>query len=136
MKKIIVAVIVCLFLQTSVFAYGIKSTMSKIMESWKGESIDSVIKVWGYPTDEKTIAGRKLFYWTEKSFIYGNENNYGGKELYGSRILEVNSSNRVINWEFQGNDLPRTYLTGKKWVNPKNDPWKKKNKNTSKKKSK
>ena len=60
---------------------------------------------------------------------------YGGfyKNSYCNKILEVDSDNRVVSWQWEGNKCPGTYLTGKAWVNPKNDAWarKKEEKNLS-----
>ena len=60
----------CLFLlfiifSSPAFAFGTKKTMEKVMNSWSGEDINTAIEVLGYPTSEKEIANRHLFYWEE-----------------------------------------------------------------------
>jgi len=120
-------------------AFGIKKTMRAIMGSWVGKNIDSVIASWGYPDYEKTIAGRKLYYWNweytvgnptytnARAHTYGNTTNinaytYGGgtRDISCNRILEVDESGRVTSWQWSGNNCPYTqaYLY-KKWMNPK-----------------
>ena len=63
MKKILILLLVVFFIQNNVKAAGADETMKAIMDSWTGENVDTVINHWGYPTDEKTIAGKKLLYW-------------------------------------------------------------------------
>ena len=47
MKKITIALISVCLLQIIVFAQ--ETEMSKIMQSWEGRDIDSVISSWGSP---------------------------------------------------------------------------------------
>ena len=35
-------------------------------------------------------------------------------------------NNTIIKWQWKGVDCPATYCTSKKWVNPNNNPWRKK----------
>lgn len=129
MKKIVSSFFVFIIFQSSVFAIGTKSTMNKVMGSWKGESINSVIEKWGYPSEEKTFLGRKLFYWTDNQFACSSTQ-YGvyiGEE-YCTRIFEIDDNNSVVKWQWKGNNCPTTYFTSKKWVNPKNNPWRPNNK--------
>ena len=56
MKKFIILFLIILLAQPMSFAFGTKKTMEKIMNSWQGENINSVIDVWGYPSSEKEIA--------------------------------------------------------------------------------
>jgi len=127
MKKYIVLLLSLLVLQNCTFAFGTKDTMNKIMNSWIGENINSVIAIWGYPTSEKTVAGRKLYTWSQGSTI--GENIWGTalvEQQTCNRILEVDESNNVKSWQWEGVSCPDLYCTGKKWVNPNNNPWKKK----------
>ena len=99
-----------------------KEVMQKVMDSWKGEYIDTVIIEWGYPTDEKNIANKKLYYWTCSSFyVKGNYYNISGGEATCTRILEVNKDNKVVGWEWKGNACASTKKQGKKWVNTQNN---------------
>lgn len=121
----------CLFLlfiifSSPAFAFGTKKTMEKVMNSWSGEDINTAIEVLGYPTSEKEIANRHLFYWEESQMQFsGNRSGVYGGEYYCTRIFEVDKNNKIISWEWKGNNCPAAYLTSKKWVNPNNDPWKK-----------
>jgi hypothetical protein len=38
-------------------------TMDRVMRSWEGAPLDAVIAQWGYPQQEQTIAGHKLYRW-------------------------------------------------------------------------
>ncbi len=109
-------------------AIGQKSTMRNIMRSWVGENIDTVIEYWGSPTEEKEIAGRKLFYW-KSSYYHISSYDDGtivGGEICCNRTLEVDKNNIVTHWQWTGNNCPWTYSSAKKLVNPNNNPWKKK----------
>lgn len=152
MKKLL-SLIVTILIALPVYA-GVKSFMEKSLNSWVDYSLDDVINSWGYPTGEREIAGKHLYYWNnsktsyvpQTSNTYGNANAYAnsyGNSAYGNgtynsttttyggynvtyycnRTLEVNSDNKITNWQWEGNNCPATYFTGKKWVNPKNDEW-------------
>ncbi|MBQ4079027.1 hypothetical protein IJD15_07600 [bacterium] len=124
MKKILVVTFILFLFPLSSFAIGTKSTMEKVMNSWMGEHIDTIIEKWGYPTSEKNIANRKLYYWSQSSYsVSGNQYGVYGGEATCTRIFEVNKFDKVINWQWQGNNCPALYLTSKKWVNPNKNPW-------------
>ena len=119
MKKFLSVLLVLLCTAISVFAFGVDDTMSKVMDSWKGCHIDQVIDRWGYPTDEKTIAGHKLYIWkTERTVT--TDGNSTTKEVYtAERIIEVDDNNIVIKGRWSGNDLPFTFMgVAKDWLNP------------------
>ena len=58
MRKLIAVLFILFIFQSCVYA---ESTMSRVMDSWKGENIDTVLKYWGYPNDEK-ISGLTVLY--------------------------------------------------------------------------
>ena len=138
MKKFLSVLIIILLISPQANALGMKSTMNKIMDSWLGENIEKVFRYWGYPDDERNIAGRKLYYWTSSKFVtapaytnatanrYNNTTTingwtYGGGAInaYCNRMLEVNDKGKVIYWEWKGNDCPFTCQhVYKRWVNP------------------
>ena len=139
MKKFLSLLFILMATAISVFAFGIDSTMSTVMDSWKGYHIDKVIDRWGYPTDEKTIAGHKVYIWkterteTSNEYIetkshkdkkgrtyYTTQTYGGGVEVYTSeRILEVDENNIVVRGKWSGNDLPFTFMgVAKQWLNP------------------
>lgn len=127
MKKFLIVLFIITFFPTVSFAIGTKDTMKRIMDSWIGENIETVIDHWGYPTQQKTIAGKKLYYWINSSYtVSGNQYGVYGGESTCNRILEVDKNNNVIKWQWEGNSCPATYFTGKKFVNPNNNPWRKK----------
>ncbi len=130
-----------------VSAYGWEFFMDKCIASWIGYPLDSLMKSWGYPDDEKNIAGKKLYIWessetsinrdagfsiisTDKK---GNETVFStGGEIqveYCKKIIEVDENDIVINGQWKGNACPNFYFAGKKLVNPQNDAWAKKKSN-------
>jgi len=101
------------------------STMNRIMSSWEGSHIDSVIAQWGYPSEMKKFRERELYIWHyEKSYYmpqsstttgsiygssyYGQTYTSGGYMIHGgcTRILEINKEGYVISWEWNGNNCP------------------------------
>ena len=100
-------------------------TMDRVMRSWEGAPLDAVIAQWGYPHQEQTMAGHKLYRWFyNKSFAmpattsgtvttvgntaFMNATTTGGGTINGQcvRTLEVNEQNVVIRWEWGGNNCP------------------------------
>ena len=128
MKKFIILLLTIILIQPSSFAVGMKNTMGKVMDSWIGENIDTVINSCGYPSSEKEIAGKKLYYWLNSSYVVtGNQYGVYGGESICNRIIEVDKNNIVVKWQWEGNSCPSTYIfSGKKLVNPNNNPRKKK----------
>ena len=139
MKKIFCLMLFMLSFQTASFGFGIDSTMTTVMNSWIGCHIDRVIDRWGYPEEEKTIAGHKLYIWRtertsttdeytttkphtdKKGRTYYTSTTYGGETtvLTTERILEVNEDNIVVRGKYSGNDLPFTFMgVAKQWLNP------------------
>ena len=139
MKKFLSVLFVLLATTISAFAFGVDSTMATVMDSWKGYHIDKVIDRWGYPTEEKTIAGHKLYIWKTERIVNNDEytttkehkDNKGGTyyttETYGGnttvytseRIIEVDENNIVVKGKWSGNDLPFTFVgVAKQWLNP------------------
>ena len=139
MKKILGLFLVFISIQVCSFAFGVDSTMTTVIDSWKGCNIDKVIDRWGYPTEEKTIAGHKIFIWkTERTVTtsehttttphkdkkgrtyYTTTTTGGDIEIYTTeRILEVDENNTVVRGQYGGNDLPFTFAgIAKKWLNP------------------
>ena len=139
MKKIIILAFAILSVQLCTFAFGVDSTMTTVIDSWKGYNIDRVIDRWGYPTEERNIAGHKLYVWkTERTVTssgytttkphtdskgrtyYTTSTSGGGTTVYTTeRILEVDENNIVIKGQYGGNDLPFTFMgIAKDWLNP------------------
>ena len=103
--------------------------MTGVMESWRGASVDEVISQWGYPHEEQVIAGRKLLIWHRNAQIlmpgvantYGSTNVVGNTGIYSGittfsgggvisancvRKLEVDANNRIMSWQWEGNNCP------------------------------
>lgn len=139
MKKLILLIVLLMPLT----AYAWESFMDKCIKSWVGYPLDSVMTKWGYPEEERNIAGKKLYVWTTYDYDTevvegtgititstdkkGNETTFstGGqlKIEFCRKILEVDKNNIVLNGQWEGNYCPKFYWLGKKLVNPENDEW-------------
>lgn len=145
MKKLILIIVLLMPLT----AYAWESFMDKCIKSWVGYPLDSVMTKWGYPEEERNIAGKKLYVWTTYDYDTevvegtgititstdkkGNETTFstGGqlKIEFCRKILEVDKNNIVLNGQWEGNYCPKFYWLGKKLVNPENDEWAQKRQN-------
>ena len=124
MKKLFLIILTLFLVQNSTFAFGAKSTMEKIMNSWKGEHIETVISQWGYPTSEKKFTEHSLYVWDKGNVMVEDILGIGYVQRPAcTRTFEVDSNNIIIKWNWEGVSCPMTYTLGKKWVNPKNNPW-------------
>lgn len=141
MKKFVYICLVAILFAPVVLADS-ASFNEKAMGSWVGYTIDDVIKSWGYPTEEKTIANHHIFIWNKNftSYVPQNSNStaynsyshtniytttYGGYYVNYNccRTFEVDENNKIISWQYQGNGCSSSYSRGKKLVNPQNDEW-------------
>lgn len=110
------------FILISLFFLGCASMQYEFMEgvlsSWNNSHIDEVVERWGYPDDERKVAGRQIYVWDYR-VSYSMPSTYtatsettgfvsGGGTLSGlcRRILEVNEENIVIKWNYSGNNCP------------------------------
>ena len=97
MKKILLIILALFLVQTSTYAVGAKNTMGKIMDSWNGEHINSVIDKWGYPTSEKKFAERSLYVWDQGNVLIEDILGIGYVQRPScTRTFEVDSSNIII----------------------------------------
>lgn len=120
-----ILLLLCLFMITCLNVNA-EEFMVKALNSWKGYSIDDVIASWGYPNNEKQIAGRNLVYWTNGQYhISGNQYYISGEESYCTKILEIDKNKKVISWQYEGNSCPNFYFTGSSLINPQNNEWEK-----------
>ena len=124
MKKLLIVIILFIFSVTPSFA-GMKSTMNRLMESWTGENINSVVELWGSPSEIKTTDNGKIYYWNKSRDIiapgfgiYGGA--YGGTSIC-NKSFEVDENDIIIKGNWNGNACPMTYRRIKKYMNPKND---------------
>ena len=129
MKKIFIILLLLTCSTIPSFA-GMKSTMNGLMESWKGEDINSVVDLWGFPNEIKTTDNGKIYYWKKSTDIiapgfgiYGGA--YGGTSTC-NKSFEIDENNIITNWNWSGNACPITYREAKKYLNLKNNYWKNK----------
>lgn len=122
-------------------AYAWESFMDKCIQSWIGYPLDAVIKKWGYPDNEQNIAGKKLYIWetvdydvdTDSGWSISSTDKKGRETIFSSggvpkieycrKTLETDEKGIIVNGQWKGNDCPKFYLVGKKYVNPANDEW-------------
>lgn len=134
MKKFI---LICLLL-VSTSAYAWETYIDKCIKSWVGYPLDALIKQWGYPEEEKSIAGKKLYIWIDydydtntnasgisisKTDTKGRETVFsiGGETIvdYCKKTIEVDENNVILNGSWKGNNCPLLY-GWKKLMNPQN----------------
>lgn len=121
--------IISVFVVAACSGGGNGGAMDQIMQSWSGASLSEVISQWGYPNDERDVAGRRLFIWSETSDVFlpttsttiGTVNTYGNQSFVNAntsawgggmltatcaRILEVDENETVVGGQWQGNNCP------------------------------
>lgn len=134
MKKFIIIFLLLI----SASAYAFETYMDKCVKSWIGYSLDDLIKQWGYPDEEKSIAGKKLYIWVD--YDYDTETNSGGIAIsktdkkgretvfsmggeavvdYCKKTIEADENNIIINGSWKGNNCPLLY-GARKLMNPQN----------------
>ena len=103
MKKAIGIIILGLLLTSC----STTKVMNNVMNSWKGSYISEVINQWGYPDAQQEIAGKKLYIWDESiTALYTFSGSISGGTWSCKRILEVNDEEKVISWQWSGNNCP------------------------------
>jgi len=100
---------------------GSTQVMTDGMATWRGAGVEQVIGQWGYPDEDKTVAGHHLLVWHRNSSFYAPRYDNSTVWVNGrfvdvtatvwdriptscTRILEIDRANRVIAWEWKGND--------------------------------
>lgn len=143
MKKIILLV-GCLTVALSVSAG--EPYMDKALSSWVGYPIEAIIKHWGYPDNQQTIAGKNIYIWEDRTtsqedtyqrsyvktdkkgrtYVDSYTSGGGTYDYYCRKIIEVDSNNKISGYSYKGNSCPNAYfLAAKKLVNPDNNQWEK-----------
>jgi hypothetical protein len=135
MNKQFIFILLILSLMTNGCS-GAFGTMTRIMSSWEGATLDEVIAQWGYPNHQQEIAGRKLYIWDKNRTLTLPYNTTGTANIIGNtaylntttsggtshwscrRVLEVDSRNVVVKWQWSGNNCPMgDYFGDAAWTN-------------------
>ena len=126
MNRLVVVAIISLL---GACASGGAGLMDGIMNSWVGASADDIMRQWGYPHEERSIAGKRLLVWNrnvqlampQTATTSGTVNRIGQTAYYSgtttvsgggtsnwncTRILEIDKDNKVVNWHWEGNNCP------------------------------
>ena len=100
------------------------TTSEEAMRARLGQPLNTVIADWGFPTSERTIAGRNLVVWEETEVTYDGvpQIGIGGdignasvtatiplgepRELSCNRVLQINRQEIVIGASLEGNNCP------------------------------
>ena len=104
----------------------------EVVNARTGQSLEQVIADWGFPTDERTVAGRRLVIWEESELSYDTVPKVGislpigdrgsvsatiplsnPDELTCRRVLQINSAEQVVAASLEGNDCP--YFAPQGW---------------------
>ena len=125
-KKLFGLLVSALFLSGCSGGAGL---MDNIMQSWQGASVDEVISQWGFPHEERRVAGRKILIWHRNvqavmpaaATTYGSANVIGNTAFYSGtttysgarvisgscvRMLQVDDDNKVVRGQWEGNNCP------------------------------
>ncbi|WP_457650648.1 hypothetical protein [Profundibacter sp.] len=82
-------------------------TMDQAMQSWQGANINQVIEKWGYPHDEKTVAGLKQYSWTDEFTPISDYINGKPQHTFTcTRTLVVSASGKIVEGRSSGNNCP------------------------------
>lgn len=122
MKKFLITFF-CFLIIMPAFA-GMRTVMTRCMDSWKGYEFDELLNVWGRPTKQEKIDGKYYYYWEESvSQNIGKPYLVSGGTSTCTRIVMIEAGDEITECTWSGAACPASYLTVKKWVNPQNDPW-------------
>jgi hypothetical protein len=75
------------------------SLMDKIMASWIGATLDEAFAQWGFPDEERKIAGRLIYVWLDGDGGIGDFANC-------ERLLSINDKGIVIAVDSKGVNCP------------------------------
>lgn len=120
MKKILVLLMILLTTQIIVFAEHSKSVMNNVMQSWEGQNIESVINMWGQPSQiDKLYNNGKKYYWKQVEYMTTatGKSLYEGKN-YCTKVFETDEKGNIVYWEYKGASCPKQRSTGARYINP------------------
>ena len=122
MKKFFITLCLLTFLIMPSYA-DVSTTMNRLMDSWLGETIDKVIGVWGSPASVKETDNGKIYYWTSGNKPFAIDNYSGkmtGAMISCNKIFKTDKDNKIVDWQWDGNNCPRKISDVKKLINPLN----------------
>ena len=92
--------LILIFAFLTLFSCSTFINIEKGLTMATGRGINSLISKIGYPTDERIIAGRKVYIWDTRRLVGWDGNVL---DLYCKITVEVDSNDRIINWSYSGN---------------------------------
>jgi hypothetical protein len=94
MKRAVI--LLCLGLASCVSA-----SFNKSLGPYRGQPASALIAKLGIPTDEKTVAGRKLYVWAPTPHLVVNQ--YGGGQYYCTIRAAVDANDIITSVDYEGN---------------------------------
>ncbi len=99
MRRFAVMLLVAFFTFGVASVSDAKTLMDKIMNSWVGASLDDAFAQWGFPEEERKIAGKLIYIWLDSDGGIGNLANC-------ERMLAVDKNNIVVAVDHKGINCP------------------------------
>tara|TARA_R110000744_G_scaffold354759_1_gene461186 strand:+ start:1395 stop:1766 length:372 start_codon:yes stop_codon:yes gene_type:complete len=117
-------IIIALLLTVGLAACSTTASYEKILKTWVGHNIDTLVSSWGYPANSfKAPNGNTVYaYSSSGSYtmptnttstynvngnqVYGNSTTTGGQTLnfWCKTFFEVNEKNIITTWSWEGNN--------------------------------
>jgi len=91
MRGLLAAVLLCLLV-----AGCAGETIKKGMDGLLGQPLSAAVARLGVPTDERTIAGQKVYIWSTRDFYEGTETK--------CQIRAIMNGNVIGSWDYEGNE--------------------------------
>lgn len=123
------AAVVCAVTGALLAGCGSTEAMDHAMATWKGAPLEEVVDRWGYPDEDKVVAGHRLIVWHRESTRYRPTTEFTTGYVRGapvpvtvrywervrsscSRMVEIDRAERVIGWQWKGDDCCMSLSSG------------------------
>jgi hypothetical protein len=126
-KLFVLLTVTCLLFSSCAQMMGYTSeNYEKILDTWVGENISSLVNQWGYPNDQfVSPSGRKVYVYEQSRIIriptnqitdvkvkenWDSSYTVTGKRKYNTieyvcvTWIETNDSGDIVNWRWEGNN--------------------------------
>ena len=126
-KSFLLITVICFFFSSCAQMMGYTSeNYEKILDTWVGENISSLVNQWGYPNDQfVSPSGRKVYVYEQSRIIriptnqvtdvkikenWDSSYTVTGKRKYNTveykcvTWIETNDVGDIVNWRWKGNN--------------------------------